>query len=120
MTEPFSWDKPVRFTRVQNDDHLTYQPKVVGTYMTTGGGLPQKRWVVVSRSWDNAIAFIVYNENGKVVAEVGASATNASGIFDAQLVNGPEIKRVFEKTPGGTEVYVTYEGNVRKKVELVK
>lgn len=119
MSEPFSWDKPIRFTRVQNDDHLTYQPKLVGTYIAKDGG--GKRWVVVLRSWDNAISFIVYNEDGKVVAEVGgASATTATGIFDAQLVNGPEIKRVFEKTGNATEVYVTYEGDVRKKVELVK
>ena len=110
------FDKPVRFMRVQDDDHVRYKPNLIGTFLDNEG---RRRWVVNTRNWQHAFGFLVYDERGDVVKEVPEGSTRATGIFDATLVNGPLIRTVGEVIEGtGIGVNVTYEGDKAIKVEL--
>lgn len=109
------WTKPLRFKRVQDSDHVTYQPRYVGPYANDKGFIQH---VVVARHWDNAISFIAYDEFGHVIDPAAAEgAIKATGIFDPNLENGPEIT-CHEATINGARVRVTFDGDTPVKVKL--
>lgn len=114
MTVDFT--KPLRFKRVQDDNHATYRPRLVGSYYNDRNRL---RWVVVLRYWDSAPSFIVYDEKGEPVdADQHRAATNATGIFDATLVNGDEIREVRGEVEG-VPVELTLDGTKPVKVRII-
>ncbi len=118
MTKP-DWNKPLRFAKVQSDDHATYRPMYVGSFVASD---KRTMFVFVGRNWlDNSgtghFSFLVYDPEGELMGKHNDIA--ASGIFDAHLVNGPEIRE--EKgVIDGAGVIVTFDGINPVKVRLEK
>jgi len=102
------WTKPIRFTRVQGDDHAHYQPKVVGSYVNPNG---KTRYVVVLRHWDHAPSLLIYNEDGEPLhPSLVKDATAGTGIFDVRIVNGDPI-RTIETTVLDHRLIITFDGD---------
>ncbi len=116
-SEPFSWNKPVRFAKVQNDDHVNYRPQVLGTFRDNNGALIR---VVLIANWRSNLGLGeyrvgYYDLDGDPVV---APDTRSTGIMDPKIVNGAEIKTISEVTGNGTVVQVTYEGDKRVRATL--
>lgn len=111
------WTKPIRFTKVQNDDHVAYQPRYVGKYLNENSEI---RHVVVARFWDSATSFLVYDDDGTLVSDIftNRDATKSTGIYDATLVNGPEIVQSRHYLKEGIGVILTMDGDKAVGVRL--
>lgn len=114
MKQSIDFNKPIRFTRVQDGDHATYRPRLVGSYVNDTG---KTRWVVALRYWDSSPSFVVYDETGTPLSS--NEATNSTGVFDATLINGPEIT-THVVTHLGARVELTFDGDMPAKVRLLK
>lgn len=112
------WTKGLRFKKAQPGDtpNVPRVPTVVGSFIDSGGAT---RYVVVTRPWtsDGIYGLAVYDDGGQPLPAYKDSF-RSSGILDAEIINGPEIKRVRQRISNGPFVNVTYEGDKPIHVEL--
>jgi len=108
------WAAPLRFLKVQGDNHAHYTPRLVGSYLNTDG---KPRFIVMLRHWDTAAAPVIYDEYGKPLdVSLRGDPTLSSGVFNCTIINGAKIVR-HRVVLDGKPVVVTMDGNKPVAVE---